>query len=90
MVLTRARQGNFDTQEVNGVTDDQQTERHHSRLSSRILYNEMEIILEFCFVLLVVSSAFILSILARKVHYRYIESNAQRTLKLQLMDILTV
>ena len=57
-------------QEVNNISGDLQSERSYSRLNTRIhlLYKEMEFLLEFCFVLIVVSSAFIVSIMARKIH----------------------
>ena len=52
-----------------GAVDDQvdRTRQVQSQFHTRMLYKEVEFLLEFCFVLIVVSSAFIISILARKI-----------------------
>ena len=71
MELAVARQVyQLSNQEVNEVAGDIQIQRPHSKIHTRIhlLYKEMEFLLEFCFVLIVLSSAFIVSIMARKIH----------------------
>ena len=69
MASLLVRQADLSNQAVNEVVGDLEIQRPRSRLNARIhlLYKEMEFLLEFCFVLIVLSSAFIVSIMARKI-----------------------
>ena len=69
MASLLVRQADLSNQEVNQAVGDVEIQRPHSRLNTRIhlLYNEMEFLLEFCFVLIVLCSAFIVSITARNI-----------------------